>query len=184
MARDCVFCGGPLGGPASSKEHIFPRWLQEHLGLKGEEVVSLLYADSGKIARRRTHSLSAHVSGLVCRRCNTDWLADLEAQAKPILIPLVDGSFSGQVRGKDCQIIAFWVFKTALTLQSVSLRERLVPPDHYRGLWEKMAMPAGAGVSIAHCAGNGGLSWIEGQNLLLLPEEEVTEEVEADLTRT
>lgn len=162
-ARRCIFCGQTLHDQ-KSREHIFPRWLQEHLGLANKHTTTKVYAPSGEAAFERRFVFNGHVTGLVCMRCNSGWLSDLEARARPALVPLVDATLSGTISAADCNSIAVWSFKTALTLHSAALLERFVPAHHYRTLFESKIIPQGVQVSIAQLRDNGGLSWIQHQN--------------------
>jgi len=162
VERKCVFCGDSLRGQRKSREHIFPKWLQAHLGLSEEQLHHTLYTKRGEIDHVRSLPFLSHVSGLVCEQCNTGWMSELEGQAKPLLIPLLDGICKGRIRRDDCQIIAQWLFKTALTLHSASQREKkLVPAEHYTMFYEKRTIPKGTVISIAHFKGQDGLFWIE-----------------------
>lgn len=161
--RLCVFCGNPVQGQKSD-EHIFPQWLQKHLGIKNQQLSNTLYAVSGETSSVRRHTFHGHVSGLVCERCNSGWLSKLEEQAKPLLIPLVDGTCTGQINWRDCQIIAFWIFKTCLTLHSASQIDKFIPAEHYKAVYERRAIPKGVVIAISNFQGKNDLYWIQNQN--------------------
>lgn len=185
MARKCIFCGNYLRGQQKSKEHIFPQWLQEHQGLGGEQLYQTRYTTEGRIDNVRECTFHTHVSGLICKKCNTDWMSELERQAKPLLTPLLDDTFKGHLRQNDCQIIAQWLFKTALTLHSVSQREaKLIPAEHYTTFYETRAIPAGVLISIAHFEGEGDLFWIENQAWRGRPRGVSTEKLNAYFKQT
>lgn len=179
----CVFCGKSLQGQ-KGKEHIFPRWLQQHLGLKNQQLFNALYAASGEISSVHKHTFHGHVSGLVCDHCNSGWLSELEVQAKPLLIPLLDGIFTGQINWRDCQIIAFWVFKTCLTLHSASQVDKFIPAEHYKAVYERSAIPKGVVVAISNFQGKNDLYWIQNQNWQGKIEGISIEKLKADFKQT
>ena len=166
MARKCVFCGSSLQGQKSN-EHIFPRWLQKHLGSEYQQLYHTLYTIEGKPDNCRDFPFYSHVSGLVCKQCNTGWMnEEMEKPAKPLLVPLVDGTYDGDISPEDCHIIALWLFKTALTLHSASQQERYVPTEHYATLYKRRAIPRGVVITIAYHKDRdkNDLSWIQSGN--------------------
>jgi hypothetical protein len=164
-SRTCLFCGKDLQG-CRSKEHIFPQWLQRHLGIHGQKLYSTLYSTSGEIASIREFNFSRLVSGLVCTECNNNWLSGIEVRTKPLLIPLIDGTFDGVLSYEKCHLITEWVYKTALTLNSVLQTGRVVPDEHYSALYKRRAIPAFVIVSAASFDGKDELFWIQNQNWL------------------
>jgi hypothetical protein len=168
-ARACIFCGSSLR-VSGSNEHIVPRWLLECLDLYDRPLHHVLYKDKGQsIAARRDHQFASLVSGRICSKCNSGWLAQLESRAKPLLLPLLDGTYRGTLPPQSSQLIATWMFKTALTLDSASQREtRLVPDFHYKYLHENQAVPLDVAIAAAPLVDDS-LNWIEGGNRPVLP---------------
>lgn len=163
--RTCLFCGRDLQG-RKSNEHIIPLWLQDHLGIRRQKLYSTLYPTSGEVAKPREFTFNTLVSGLVCTECNSNRLSSIETRTKPLLIPLIDGSFKGTLSYDECHLITEWTFKTALTLNSVLQSGRVVPDEHYSAFYRKRAIPAFVIVSIANFDGEDELFWIQSQNWL------------------
>ena len=65
---DCVFCGESAG----TKEHVFPRWLQKHFGLKDQH---LRMANKTKIQYSR-------VIVPACKNCNSEIFSRLESKVR------------------------------------------------------------------------------------------------------
>jgi len=160
--KACVFCASPLAG-RRSKEHVFPQWLQDFLLLRGQPLHSASYTVQGQLEPANTRSLvlNAHVNGQVCAQCNHGWLCDLEGRAKPFLAPLFDGTFHGSLPPEDCEVIAEWLFKTALTLQSAEHRgECAVPPQHFAAFYSGRSIPQDVTIAVApFSAGDPTPSW-------------------------
>jgi len=161
-ANHCIFCGNDLQG-TRSREHIFPKWLQEHLHLQRRELHHVLYTSDGQpTPTRRDHCFNSLVSGRVCSTCNSGWLAQLEGQAKPHLVPLLDGTYTGAMPATISGLVATWMFKTALTLDSVSQRTpKLVSKAHYDFLYQNKTVPLDVAIGMAHLI-NDELNWIQG----------------------
>jgi hypothetical protein len=85
----------------------------------------------------------------VCAPCNSGWLSKLEVQAQPLLIPIIDGNFQGNIPADICYVIALWLFKTALTLHSASIQKKFIPAEHYAMLHQSNSIPRGVVIAIA-----------------------------------
>jgi hypothetical protein len=100
-----VFCGGP----ANSREHVWPQWVSRHFVGR----LSLVDVSRG-VPPRSMHILDAQVRR-VCQGCNGGWMSQLEAQAKPLLEPMFDGK--PVTLGADQQaVLAAWTVKTLMML--------------------------------------------------------------------
>ncbi len=179
----CAFCSKPLRGQ-KSKEHIFPQWLQRQLGLKNQQLFNTLYTESGDISCIRQHTFNRHVSGSICESCNSGWLSDLEKLSRPLLIPLIDGTFAGTIDREESQRIARWLFKTALTLHLASQIERVIPAKHYQAIYERRAIPKRIVIAIANFQGRDELFWIQNQNWGGKTESKSLEELKASFKQT
>jgi hypothetical protein len=128
------------------------------------------YENRGEtIAGQRDHKFASLVSGFVCAKCNNGWLAELEGLAKSHLVPLFDGSFAGIIDQAASEIIATWMFKTALTLDSASQsQQKRVPPDHYGSLFQNRTVPSNVATAVAYLQ-NDDVNWIEGASRPVKP---------------
>ena len=117
----CWFC--PTTTNPSSKEHVFPRWLQRALGVESQIIEPIRYlSDLTTIGSwRPPHPLSSLTVGNVCQTCNNGWMSRLEASALPILI---DGH-RGPITPEEAEIFSRWMTKTAVAL-NISMPYRLL----------------------------------------------------------
>jgi hypothetical protein len=139
VPRACLFCGRESG--SRSKEHVVPQWLQDYLSIREESVRPVVHEieldEAGNFGapatkhERGPFPLDALQLG-VCEACNAGWMSDLESGAKPLLIPLIDGSRSVATVDRDERIIvARWTAKTAFAYNASSAYHKAVP-EHPR----------------------------------------------------
>jgi hypothetical protein len=116
MSGTCLFCGANNAN-ALTKEHINPRWLLGHLGLPTDDQMLQAVASSETnelVGRPRVHSSFNFVHGHVCADCNGGWMCRLEAAAKPILVPLIEGQKPiASLSSDENRIVSKWAAKTA-----------------------------------------------------------------------
>jgi hypothetical protein len=117
--RVCLFCGRTL---RLSNEHIIPQWLMDHLGIRDTTISpTVTETASARIVNLRRHPVRAFVAGTVCGTCNNGWMSRLEADVKPILIPLIDDPRRMEALGlHERTTIARWTVKTAAVLNRAS----------------------------------------------------------------
>lgn len=86
----------------------------------------------------------------VCRVCNSGWMSDLEAQAQPILTPMVLGE-ARVLNATDQHLLATWATKTALTMQGANIGgERMLSSEQYRWFGEHRAPLPSSHVWLCH----------------------------------
>lgn len=133
VGRSCAFCGGrPL-----SKEHVIPRWTLELLGINRAATVTRHTVRDD--VRRDGWDMAAPdiVVRRVCKSCNNGWMARLEAEAAPILRPMVASLNRTRIRRADVPLISTWMTKTALAVELVTEHAPpIVPTWQYRWLYE------------------------------------------------
>jgi hypothetical protein len=128
----CAFCRrGPL-----TVEHVFPRWLAELLP-KNKPVVGIL-ADPMENKVLRTSAGVAHdaQAKCVCATCNNGWMSELEAEAQPLIRPMVTGALSIALQAPAQDLLARWVTKTALMVQYLQ-PQVLIPEAMYTRLYQQ-----------------------------------------------
>lgn len=158
MGRICIFCRQQK---KMTNEHIFPQWLQEHLGVQ-QEVLYIYSSDSEE--PKRTLIYDKYLNGRVCKNCNTGWMSNIEHSVKPILISMLDCVAPIYISTDQSMILAWWVYKTALTLHSASPYDSVIPQQHYELALQQIA-PAGFMIAIAYCANKTEKpAWIQNQN--------------------
>jgi hypothetical protein len=137
MNNSCLFCARD-GAGILSNEHVIPRWLLDHLDLPESDQLFQGVSSSKTnelITSPRIHSSFNFVQGHVCRECNNGWMSRLEALARPILVPLIDGeSKIENLSPTESAIIAKWTTKTAYMHSLTSPLKQPVISDHVRGL--------------------------------------------------
>ena len=151
MNKNCLFCGARLNSENRSKEHVFPGWLLQELGIHPtDQYIGLHGADFEDIPRsRRRQGAHTVVQGSVCTGCNLGWMSDLENRANPLLRAMQNLQ---QVRlsKDDCVLLATWIFKT-LTLYSVTTNYRKIVPDSvFEYVRLNLMPPPGNHVEIAY----------------------------------
>lgn len=156
--KACIFCGSSNN---LTKEHIFPAWLQNYLGVSGKDLDIIFYSENPQTVRRLIYG--SHLNSRVCQQCNGGWMAHLEAAAKPLLIELLEGKTKIFTQD-EVHTLGLWIFKTALTLHSANPYEQVIPKEHYRLAFEGKA-PAHFFINIAHLKTPlSQPSWIQDQN--------------------
>jgi hypothetical protein len=96
--RKCIFCGEGGSGNPMSGEHVWSEWMHPYLPeiphvkkwgvyrrLRGawEAII-----DHQKPQQGHAYTLTIKA---VCKRCNETWMSEIEADAKPILVPMLRG---------------------------------------------------------------------------------------------
>lgn len=89
----------------------------------------------GGMVSGSSHAAGSMLEGRVCDRCNGGWMSRLEVEARPIVLPLVNGAREPQaLTESERGVLSRWVSKTLYVL-STSTRARLnVPVGHFRAL--------------------------------------------------
>src|SRR4051794_34926714 len=111
MARSCVFCGrAPV-----TKEHVWPDWMRRREGIREARTHRQVFERHGEIEEDRDWESQPFKMTVraVCRECNNGWMGDLEANAKALLGPMLDGRGRQLHRGGQLHLAA-WALKTAL----------------------------------------------------------------------
>ncbi|MBI5930366.1 MAG: hypothetical protein HY862_13735 [Chloroflexi bacterium] len=159
--KNCIFCGsdGKL-----SNEHIFPAWLQAHLGIEKEKLEIAFYSEDPQTVRSLVYG--SHLNGHVCQNCNNGWMSQLELAASPLLKEMLEGRVSRILTDDEIHSLGLWIFKTALTLHNANPYPQVIPEHHYHLAFERKA-PAHCWISIAHLKDPlVQPAWIQDQNWL------------------
>jgi hypothetical protein len=138
--RPCVFCGRlvPL-----TREHLWSKQLSEILPDigPGEHIFGLTGdVDSWRVQHRPPFSRAVKI---VCADCNNGWMSRLEKKARPFLEPTIRGERRVTMQPDDQQVIAMWIAKTAMTMQSShpTRYPDAIPRSHYTELFEERRPP-------------------------------------------
>src|ERR1700704_1590776 len=106
--KRCFYCGRPLRGNRT-REHVFPRWLQERFGLANQHLTLL----NGTLIPYRQLTVPC------CQTCNNVHLSKLEKRVQTLLF---DSSIAAARR--DLKDIYIWASKILL---GILYAERLLP---------------------------------------------------------
>jgi hypothetical protein len=81
-------------------------------------------------------------------------MSTCETAARPVIEPMITGRRRVGLRAADQETIAFWLCKTAMTLQLArpDLRPDLIPQRHYSELYAKQRPPITSQIWIGACA--------------------------------
>ena len=125
----CLSCG--LTSSRLSREHVFPRWLQDYLSAKN--VALGLYRRNSDGSGKRVRpdvSLNSFALRRICENCNNGWMSKLEERAKPVLIGLLSNSKAQESFNIDQQYsLARWAAKTAIVESHAVGSESPVPAN-------------------------------------------------------
>lgn len=125
----CIFCDNR----SLTKEHIWPDWLRKVLH---RSIVSGHHYSTSGFGRKRTFTsrtgnIESRKLRIVCNRCNNGWMSRLQNNAKPRLIPLIQGQHISLTEA-DHKVMAAWSMMFTMVLEFLDLttlattqRERL-----------------------------------------------------------
>jgi hypothetical protein len=122
MARRCIFCQGD--GPLSV-EHIWPEWLAESMGASGRNLYksgTIIEGESVVAQEFEGLGLQKKVKA-VCRKCNNEWMSELEQEVAPFLGSMVRGD-GATLTMDEQELLALWTVKT------VCVADQLYRPQH------------------------------------------------------
>jgi hypothetical protein len=128
VSNPCRFCGAT--NRQITKEHVWPDWLRDYLPPVSELHDIERYSPGTKRQRLPQPFLRTTVRAF-CDGCNSGWMADIEAAAKPIVGPMVVGR-AMDLDADAQQIVANWVALKGLVAAVTSNLEQEIPNSHYR----------------------------------------------------
>jgi len=138
--RPCIFCGRvvPL-----TREHLWSQQLGEILPDigPGEHIFGLTGDEASWFVQHRP-PFSRAVK-IVCAGCNNGWMSRLEKKARPFLEPTIRGDRRVTLQPEGQQVIAMWIAKTAMTMQSShpTRYPDAIPRSHYTELVQGQRPP-------------------------------------------
>lgn len=131
--RLCIFCEGyPI-----SHEHIWADWMRVYLpkwDVKNHRAEFTMRRPTGAVTNTilRSGEPQSGRLAVVCEACNTGWMSILQQEAKPILIPLIEGKPILLARKQKC-VLAAWIAMFTMVSEfldktgeriAITLRER------------------------------------------------------------
>ena len=112
MARRCPFCDNP----ADSAEHVDPLWITR-MYLEADSSPGTFTVSFGDLYPDRT-AKTLNQTVRVCSSCNSGWMAQLEAKAKPALVALRSGE-PLRIGPQGQEVLASWLMKSAIVREFV-----------------------------------------------------------------
>jgi hypothetical protein len=133
-----------------TKEHLWPNWLRKELAIRERHEFRIEQEKDG--VETRDHQFmeppfNQQVKA-VCATCNGGWMSDIEADAKPLLQPLVRAKGLRLDRGAQ-RTLARWSFLKACVFDEIHPQERVVPSIHRHEFYASGEVPNGAWIRIA-----------------------------------
>lgn len=145
----CAFCGEPMNSAEErdrTREHAFPRWLDEFIpGIQDDKTFTATVnsGETGEVLRSWKSQKLNFRAKRVCGDCNNGWMSRLETAAKPALASILNGHRREYFRGGQ-NVMAGWAIKTALALELVNRDDYPpIPPQHFRDITETEGKPGG-----------------------------------------
>ena len=169
----CIFCHKK---GKRAKEHVWPLWLQKHLGVCSEMRQGVHRSLNGQPISKRIQSYNSMKYGEICEKCNNGWMSDIESRVKSTLIKAiasrrVDTPYLDRTESSDLSI---WCFKTVLILNAADNYRSIIPKAHYRYLYDNRTIPSNVFIDMGVCPWLDALSSKQTQNLIgnLLDEDD------------
>jgi hypothetical protein len=158
----CIFCST---NPVSSKEDVWPKWIQRRLppvpegtsAVKhGQTIIDLADRPHGLRPRPRELVRSGRKESkkvrVICAMCNNGWMSDLEESAIPIVTELVESNHV-ILDVRQQATLALWAAKTALMMERTSRSTVTSPDDQYHYVYTQKLPPPGSFISLFQRAG-------------------------------
>jgi hypothetical protein len=115
--KACIFCGNTDG--RATVEHVIPQWVRRRLDPGGS--LELFAGEApGSAARRQVakfQHLNITLRGVICERCNNDYLSQLESAVRPVLSPMIFSASATVLTPADQALLATWAVKTVLLFE-------------------------------------------------------------------
>lgn len=128
-SSECVGCGVILTGDIATREHILPLWLAEELHLPGVSYKHYHHREETESDELlRSHDLRSFAIKNVCASCNNGWMSQLEGDAKPILLKLLNMEITLlQMTQDERRIVSAWAIKTVFMIASAQPEIKSLP---------------------------------------------------------
>jgi hypothetical protein len=108
-------------------EHMWAGWLRAHIPreMQDHQIGSTLVfpGKQEEFVQRRTSDPHSRRIRCVCRKCNNDWMSQLQEITKPFLIPMLDGQKTVLHR-KGQTALATWMTMMVMVAEHVD-REKI-----------------------------------------------------------
>ena len=133
-SRKCIFCGeGGTRGNPMTEEHLWPEWMHPclpqvsaaktqagHHRVRLGEVIAERKIREGHVFKKRFR--------LVCKQCNSSWMSGIEDDAKPILIPMLEGRSITLLKNSRITL-ATWIALKVMVSESIESSDAVINQD-------------------------------------------------------
>ena len=144
----CPFCNKNDSPP--SREDILAKWMTDEFPSLIWEVTDINTKQSYK-----TKKNLGLITKRPCRRCNNEWMSQLETAVKPILQPLMKGTPT-TLTLRQQSIIAVWFLKTVMNFDLLGEKKRpcYFEPHERHALMKSRAVPSHTQMFLAKYKGS------------------------------
>ena len=129
LGRKCLFCDLI----ADSREHVIPEWLSKRMGIRRLGFHPAYFSENGDFVVRPTIKSEHFKTRIVCSRCNSGWMSELENWFKSKLGNTVEPRWAPadlteiETVRADVDSLIRWLLKTAIAFEQAAPRASL---DH------------------------------------------------------
>ena len=124
--RACAFCRRPA---KMTHEHVWGQWRKPYVSRKSNSH-SLSQVVIGRLGAIPQHKMSTRAGPsplystvpVVCLDCNSGWLSQIQNNARPHLVPLIEGKTSHLVSMEAQVAIVTWATMATITAEFISRR--------------------------------------------------------------
>lgn len=113
--QQCIFCGGA----DLTDEHLIADWVQRAFARSRRPGPSLSGTFVARDQMRMHREPPIDSVKVLCRRCNNEWVSQLDNAASIILKPLIRGERAVKLDRAGQTVFAAWLFKTALVFDAM-----------------------------------------------------------------
>lgn len=160
----CGFCDAQR----VTREHGWPQWIKRTVPAPPKRVVHVARGET-LAPRRRVGPSFDFVAKCACADCNNGWMANLEGEGKPILLPLIRGE-TRVLDGSEQVTLTRWALKTAMVLEFSHPKGLAIPPTDRQKLREG-TLPEHAQVWVALYNGTNNTLYYHDQHRVPTPDK-------------
>jgi hypothetical protein len=155
----CIFCGNN----ANSKEHIWPDWLKDYVPRLFSERIHQASTNRWDKEQKklvietfresvRPGDPHAQKLRIVCSKCNGGWMSQLQSEAKPLLVPLINGEFY-KLLPNEIEAISRWAAMFTMVVEFKNKAGVAVSQEQRDSFKITQSVPKGWHISIGYYTG-------------------------------
>jgi hypothetical protein len=153
--RRCVFCEQPR---KISGEHVWPKWIRKVLHPEtGSYTATRSIVDPlGQVVSSDSWPAGSPYDTQVkapCRDCNHGWMNGIEVAARDVLTDLMLNKGRPLITKKEQLSLSRWATKTAMMLQFLQPKARLIPDGDLTRFYKSQRPISGSRISIIAYSG-------------------------------